>query len=57
MNIGPKALKGFPYRSLFIVDKCNKYYDEITEQEHHDVNHRLQAVTKLIPLIKEDLLQ
>ncbi len=51
------AQKGFPYRALFIVDKFKKYYDELTEQEHHDINHRLHAIQKLIPFIKEDLLQ
>jgi len=51
------ARKGFPYRALFIVEKYNKYYDELTDKEHHVANHRLKAVQKLIPLIKEDLLQ
>ena len=32
---------------LFIVDKFNKYYDELTEIEHHEVNHRLIALKKL----------
>lgn len=51
------ARKGFPYRALFIVDKFNKYYDELTETEHRAVNHRLQAVQNLISFIKKDLLQ
>ncbi|PIQ71322.1 non-canonical purine NTP pyrophosphatase [Candidatus Roizmanbacteria bacterium CG11_big_fil_rev_8_21_14_0_20_37_16] len=51
------ATNGFPYRALFIVDEYSKYYDELTAQEHHDINHRVQAVQKLIPFIKEDLLQ
>ena len=51
------ARKGFPYRALFIVDAYSKYYDELTEEEHIKINHRLQAVQKLIPLIKKDLLQ
>jgi len=48
LQVGPNAKKGFPYRSLFIVDAYKKYYDELTEQEHHTVNHRLQAVQKII---------
>jgi len=56
-KMGPNALKGFPYRSLFIVDKYQKYYDEMTDKEHVDINHRLRAVKNLLPLIKEDLLQ
>jgi XTP/dITP diphosphohydrolase len=51
------ARKGFPYRALFIVDKFNKYYDELSLEEHHAINHRIQAVRNLIPFIKKDLLQ
>ena len=51
------ALKGFPYRALFVVNKYHKYYDELTEKEHHDINHRLRAAKKLTAFIKEDLLQ
>ena len=38
---------GYPYRAIFIVEKYNKYYDELTEIEHHEVNHRLIALKKL----------
>lgn len=51
------ARKGFPYRALFVVDRFNIYYDELTHEQHAAVNHRLQAIQKLIPFIKEDLLQ
>ncbi len=51
------ARKGFPYRAVFIVDTYNKYYDELSGEEHAAVNHRLKAVKKLTPFIKEDLLQ
>lgn len=57
LAVGPDAKKGFPYRSLFIVDRFDKYYDELNEVEHRSVNHRLLAVQKLIPLVKKDLLQ
>lgn len=57
LKVGPDAKKGFPYRSLFIVDKYGVYYDELDEAQHKEVNHRLLAVQKLIPLIKKDLLQ
>lgn len=43
----PKRLAGFPYRSLLIVNRFNKYYDDLTEQEHHEVNHRFKALQKL----------
>ena len=42
-----KRLKGYPFRSLFIVDKFQKYYDELTNEEHEQINHRLIAVTRL----------
>ena len=51
LRVGPDAKKGFPYRALFIVDAYNKYYDELTEQEHRAVNHRLLAVQKMCKLL------
>jgi len=38
---------GFPYRALFRVDKYQKYYDELTEEEHADINHRIKALKRL----------
>lgn len=51
----PRRIKGYPFRALFIVEKFNKYYDELTDEEHHQVNHRLRAIKKLIPKIKQSL--
>lgn len=56
-QVGPNAKRGFPYRSLFIVDQFKKYYDELSTAEHRIVNHRLRAVQKLIPNILNDLIQ
>lgn len=42
-----RPTNGYPYRALFIVEKYNKYYDELTEDEHHEVNHRLIALKRL----------
>lgn len=50
-----KRIIGYPFRALFIVDKYNKYYDELTEKEHEEINHRLKAVKKLAKRI-EDLI-
>lgn len=47
-----KRIKGYPFRALFIVDKYNKYYDELSEREHQQVNHRLKALKKIINIIK-----
>lgn len=46
---------GYPYRALFIVSQYNKFYDELTTQEHNQINHRLKAIRQLIPVITEFL--
>lgn len=43
-----KIIPGYPYRAIFIVDKFKKYYDELTEEEHQQVNHRLIALKRLV---------
>jgi len=48
-----KRIHGFPYRALFIVDRFNKFYDELTDEEHKVINHRHKAVTKLANRIKD----
>lgn len=52
-----RRLKGYPFRSLFIVEKFNKYYDELTDCEHEKINHRLIALNTLINKINLDLLE
>lgn len=42
-----KRVAGFPYRALMVIDKYNKFYDELTKQEHKQVNHRLIALKRL----------
>lgn len=42
-----KRIMGFPYRALLIVNKYNKFYDELTVAEHQMVNHRLIALKRL----------
>lgn len=39
---------GYPFRALFVVDEFNKYYDELTDKEHQQINHRIKALTRLI---------
>jgi len=46
-----KATNGYPFRALFIVDKFNKYYDELSKKEHEIINHRLKAIGKLINML------
>lgn len=43
-----KATNGYPFRALFIFDKYNKYYDELTKEEHLQINHRLKALRGLV---------
>lgn len=56
-HVGPHAKRGFPYRALFIVKHFNKFYDELSSEEHAQVNHRLKAARELIPFIQNDLIQ
>jgi XTP/dITP diphosphohydrolase len=44
-------IRGYPFRSLFIVEKFSKYYDELTEKEHLMINHRIKALKRLIDKI------
>ena len=50
-------LSGFPYRALFLVDNLNAYYDELTPEQHSQVNHRLIALNRLVKRIKDYLLK
>ncbi|QQS43892.1 non-canonical purine NTP pyrophosphatase [Candidatus Roizmanbacteria bacterium] len=47
---------GYPYRALFVVKEYNKFYDELTEEEHHQINHRLKALRRLKKHIKEKVM-
>lgn len=53
----PRRIKGYPFRSLFVIDRLNKYYDELTADEHEKVNHRLKAVRRLVQKITTHLLK
>jgi XTP/dITP diphosphohydrolase len=50
-----KATEGYPFRALFIVEEFNKYYDELTGEEHEKINHRLKAVKRLVQKIKNQI--
>jgi XTP/dITP diphosphohydrolase len=47
---------GYPYRALFVVDEFNKYYDELTPRQHHQINHRLKAMRRLTAKIIANFL-
>ena len=46
---------GYPFRALFIVQEFNKFYDELTQDEHQRINHRLKAIQQLIPIIENNI--
>jgi XTP/dITP diphosphohydrolase len=48
-----KYKKGFPYRALLVVDRFNKYYDDLSEDEHQIINHRLIALKRLTKRISD----
>ena len=48
---------GYPFRALFIVDEFNKYYDELTPEEHNKINHRLKALKRLVSKIEDNLIK
>ena len=48
-------LEGFPFRALHLVFPFQKYYDELSLEEHAQVNHRQKAVREILPFILEDL--
>lgn len=48
-----RPTNGYPFRALFIVDEFNKYYDELTPEEHDRINHRFKALKRLTKRIKD----
>lgn len=46
---------GYPYRRCFWIPELGKFYDELTKHELVNYNHRLKAVEKLKPIMKEKL--
>lgn len=50
-----KPKEGFPYRTIFKIADYDKYYDELTEEEHEEVNHRRIAVNKLVQTINNSV--
>jgi len=46
-----KRLNGFPYRSFFYLPQFKKFYLELTDEEHEQINHRKFALLKLRPYL------
>src|SRR3990167_5924313 len=49
----PRRIEGYPYRALLIIDKFNKYYDDLSKLEHQQINHRLKALKRLVKKVKD----
>ncbi|MBU1131977.1 non-canonical purine NTP pyrophosphatase [Patescibacteria group bacterium] len=41
-------IKGYPFRSIFIVSGINKVYGELTEEEHRQYAQRVKALKNLL---------
>jgi XTP/dITP diphosphohydrolase len=39
--------EGYPFRAIFWIPKFNKLYQDLTEAEHEDINHRRKAYGRL----------
>lgn len=48
--------EGYPFRSIFVVKQFGKLYKDLTEAEHEIINHRRDALRRLVPLIRENFL-
>ena len=54
-----ERMEGYPFRSLFIikVNGKSKYYDGLNSTEQKQLNHRLVAISRLLPKLLKHLLK
>ncbi len=52
-----RPTNGYPFRALFVVEKFGKYYDELTQEEHQEINHRLMALKRLLNKVRKFLIE
>src|SRR3989344_3662093 len=43
-----KIADGFPYRSVLFLPQYNKFYIDLSGEEHEEINHRRQACKELL---------
>ncbi len=48
-----KRVPGYPFRSIFFLPEFKKFYSQLTEEEHEQVNHRKFALEKLKKILKK----
>lgn len=51
----PLKMKGFPFRAVLFLPKFNKFYQDLTNEEHELVNHRQEIVRKIALTLKNFL--
>ena len=44
-----ERIDGYPYRSFFYLKQFRKFYAELTQEEHEQINHRKSALLKFRP--------
>lgn len=52
-NVAEKKVDGYPYRSLMFFPNYDKYYCDLTDQEHEILNHRKHALDKIKDMFAE----
>jgi XTP/dITP diphosphohydrolase len=50
----PRGVEGFGYDPMFLPDKCDKTFGEMSAAEKHAISHRAKAVDKFIQYLKGD---
>lgn len=48
----PRGVEGFGYDPMFLPDKCDKTFGEMSAAEKHAISHRAKAVDKFIQYLK-----
>ncbi len=46
-----KRKEGYPYRSFFYLPQFKKFYVNLTNEEHEQINHRIATLLKLKPYL------
>lgn len=52
LEISPKKVEGFPYRSVLFVTMFQKFWIDLTPEEYKELGFRYKAVKQLVPKIK-----
>lgn len=50
---GPKGEHGFGYDPVFVVDKLNRHFAQLTREEKNQISHRARALKKIKPFLQK----